>query len=173
MKSESHEMNDEQRKLVEDNITLVYSLVNKEYPTFVHDDDIIQSGILGLCKAAMKWDSSKGAFSTLAFYCIRNEIRLELRSRQRRVETVSLETPVEDNLTLEDMLEGGDDTDITELMVDAYVKTLTEDERTVLELKLEGYKRQQIINITGFDLNKVKSILRMIRIKYIKYLKSK
>lgn len=166
------EMNDAQRKLAEDNIPLVYYLIAREYPTYKYDEDLAQVGILGLCKAAMKWDESKGLFSTFAGQCIRNEIRLEFRSRRKEVDTIPLDTQIEcdsDNLTLGDMLEGGEDTDVTQFTVEAFLKTLTADERVVYNLKARGYKRKEIAEVTGFTLNQVRWMLQIIRQKYLKF----
>lgn len=165
------EMNDAQRKLAEDNIPLVYYLIAREYPTYTYDEDLAQVGILGLCKAAMKWDESKGLFSTFAGQCIRNEIRLEFRSRRKEVDTVPLDAPIgcnSDNLTLGDILDGGEETDITEITVDAFLKNLTNEERVIYNLKARGYKIQEIAEVTGHTINRVKWILQTIRKKYLK-----
>ena len=63
-------MTDEQRKLVEDNHNLIYGFLNKKELT----DDYYDIVALGLCKAAMNYDESKGRFSTLAFKCMDREI---------------------------------------------------------------------------------------------------
>ena len=69
-------------ELIEKNMNLVYFVISKYYPTFIHDEDIVQSGMLGLCKAADKWDESKSKFSTYAGRCIRNEINQEFIRRK-------------------------------------------------------------------------------------------
>lgn len=63
-------MTDEQRKLVEDNHNLIYGFLNKKELT----DDYYDIVALGLCKAAMNYDESKGKFSTLAFKCMDREM---------------------------------------------------------------------------------------------------
>jgi RNA polymerase sporulation-specific sigma factor len=171
--SESQEMTAEQRKLAEDNMNLVHYLIGKEYPTYTYDEDIRQIGLLGLCKAAMKWDESKGAFSTFACKCIRNEIRLEFRNRQKQVETVSLETKIDtgitgDQLTLEDIIDGGEDSDMTEFTVESFMKTLTTKERIVYNLKARGYTHKEISDVSGYNLTELKDILKSIRRKYLR-----
>jgi RNA polymerase sigma factor (sigma-70 family) len=159
---------DNRSKLVEDNLKLVHYIINKEFPTFRGDEDIFQSGALGLSQAALKWEEPKGAFSTFAYSCIRNGIMQELRSRYKQVPTISLDVSVEDNITLEDVLGGGEDTDITEISVDTFTKTLTNDERVVFNLKASGHKLKEIEEITGYHHSMVRSILRKIRQKYLK-----
>lgn len=162
------EMNDKQRQLVEDNLKLVRYIINKEFPRYRGDEDMFQIGSWGLCKAAMGWDESKGTFSTFAYRCVRNEINLEIRNRCKQVPTISLDTPIEENLTLEDMLGGGDDTDATEVSVDAFKKVLTSEELVIFNLKASGHKIKEIMDITGYTQGEVRSILRNIRQKYLK-----
>ena len=160
----SEVMNDAQRKLAEDNLKLVYALVSREYPTFRGDEDIIQSGILGLCRAAMRWDESKGVkFSTYACGCIRNGIRQELRMRQTPVEVVSLDQPVGDDLTLEDTVTGENDLGFVDY---SFLKGLTEDERLIFDLKTNGYRVEDIQRVTGYSSQKIRKIIRIIRAKY-------
>lgn len=171
--SESYEMTDEQRKLAEDNMNLVYYTIGKIYPTFIHDEDIRQIGLLGLCKAAMKWTETKGAFSTFACQCIRNEIRLEFRNRQKQVDTISLDTKIDnvingETFTLEDVLDGGDESDITRTVVESFLKTLTPEERVIYNLKARGYTYKEISGISGYNLTQAKDILKSIRRKYFK-----
>lgn len=156
-------MNDEQRKLAEDNMKLVYHLVSKEYPTFKGDEDIVQSGMLGLCKATMKWDESKGAFSTYACACIRSEIAQELRSRQPHTEVISLDCPITEDLTLEETIAGEDGVDVVDY---SFLKELTENERFIFDLRSKGYEMGDIQRLTGYDSRKIRKILRMIKAKY-------
>lgn len=88
-------MNDIQ-KFIEENTNLVHFLINKYYPYFSADEDIIQCGMLGLCKAAEKWDSSKSKFSTYATKWILSEIKRELRERGKHSAEISLESLMED-----------------------------------------------------------------------------
>lgn len=84
------------KDVIEQNIGLVYFIVNEYYPSLYKDEDIIQCGMLGLAKAANKWEK-KGKFSSYARQCILNEIRTELKNRQKRKVEVSLESLMEGN----------------------------------------------------------------------------
>lgn len=75
---------------------LVYYLVHKYYPTYAKDEDIIQSGMLGLVKAANNYDDSKSKFSTYAGVVICREIAQELKNREKEKQTISLERLQED-----------------------------------------------------------------------------
>lgn len=64
-------MTDEQRKLVENNHSLIYGYLNKKG---LESDEFYDLAAIGLCNAAMTYDSSKGVFSTYAFACIDREV---------------------------------------------------------------------------------------------------
>lgn len=67
-------MTEDQQKLVESNMNLVYKYVNKYGLSFGHDfDDSVQIASVGLCKAAIKYDESRGSFSTYAYMCMKRE----------------------------------------------------------------------------------------------------
>jgi RNA polymerase sigma factor (sigma-70 family) len=161
--SKPQKMNDIQRNLVEENMTLVYFIVGKNYPTYRGDEDIIHSGLLGLCRAALRWDESKGAFSTYACSCIRNAIKQELRERQQMADTVSLECPIGDDLTIADTISDNED---IYFLDDKFLIDLTETERFVFELRSKGYEIEDIQKLTGYDSRKIRKILRTIYAKY-------
>ena len=63
-------------KLVESNLRLVVKIAMNDYSWFADKQDIISEGMLGLQKAASKYDSSFGAkFSTYAAFYIRQWIQ--------------------------------------------------------------------------------------------------
>ena len=96
------------QQLLNDNMKLVHLVINKYYPSFTHDEEIIQMGRIGLWKASKTWDENKCKFSTYATNCIRNEICREFRRRCRLIDTISLETnitfPNGEKGTLKDMI---------------------------------------------------------------------
>ena len=88
-------MNDKQ-KFIEENMKLVYVIIREYYPTFISDEDIIQCGMIGLCKAANKWEK-RGKFSSFARKIILDEIRNELRYRNKFSVEVSLDKVLEED----------------------------------------------------------------------------
>lgn len=88
-------MNNKQ-DFIEENINLVYVVIREYYPNFISDEDIIQCGMVGLCKAASKW-KKKGKFSSFAKKCILNEVRDELKDRVKRKVEISLDRLLEGN----------------------------------------------------------------------------
>lgn len=78
-KNMSH--NEFKKKLIENNINLVHSLAQRFKNRGTEYDDIVQSGCIGLVKAANSFDESKGIkFSTYAFHVIFGEIKQSFRN---------------------------------------------------------------------------------------------
>lgn len=93
-------LNDEQRKLVEENIGLVIYTLRKEYGhDYASDDDNIAEGMYALCRAAACFDVSTGAkFSSYAYRAIANWPKVLARNAnmyKRKVDRphVSLDAP--------------------------------------------------------------------------------
>ena len=83
-------------EFIEQNINLVYIVISEYYPMFISDEDIIQCGMLGLCKAADKW-KKKGKVSSFARAVILNEVRQELKRRQKYNVEISLDRLLEED----------------------------------------------------------------------------
>ncbi len=73
------------RELIENNIGLVGHVVNSFSPrNKLEDEDFYGQGCLGLVKAARTFNPENGVqFASYAVICIKNEIRLFLRTRRR------------------------------------------------------------------------------------------
>lgn len=104
-------LSDEQRKLVEDNLNLVYFYIHK-YNLSTDDSDI---GYIAICKAAKTYNESKGVkFSTYAMFCIQNEYRLNYRRSKHRTKEITM--PL---VTLPD----GQETDLSDYTPDILYNT--------------------------------------------------
>ena len=91
--------------LITDNMALVTYMLKKI--TGSYDEDLYQSGCLGLTKAAQSFDPEKGfKFTTYASRCIMNEIFMEFRSNKKRFLCVSLDAEFSkhNDLTLSKLL---------------------------------------------------------------------
>lgn len=162
----SEMMSDVQQKLAEDNLNLVHHVIWKYYPSFRYDEDLTSCANIGLCKAAMTWDSTKSKFTTYACSCIRNAIRLELRSRQHTIETISIDTPIEENLTIEDTI--ADDCGIPKVIDYSFINELSPSEKVVFNLRKQGYTVEEIETVTGYNRRKVLRCIRLAKAKYRK-----
>ena len=161
------------QKLISDNINLVYHVIHKQFPRLIGDEDIVQCGMLGLCKAADKFDDNISKFSTFACTCISNEIKLELRNRKKHTGVVSLNYEVEndeDTVELIDIIVGETDENIENITNwSAFVDTLTERECELIELRKDGLDGVQISEKIGYSPSYICRLLRKIKLKWRNY----
>lgn len=148
-------------------MNLVYSVIRKEFPSFIGDEDIIQSGMLGLCRAANQWDESKSKFSTYAWSAISNEIKMEFRSRSKHQEILSLDyivtTSEGDKVPFGDVIPAEQDSTFTLAEFDERV--LTPNEQAVFRLFRQGYNTDEVGKILGKSKQAIHQALRNIRRK--------
>ena len=133
-------------QLIEDNLNLVYYIIRKYYPNNIGDEDLIQCGMLGLCRAADKWDESKSQFSTFASSCIINEIKVEFRRRAKHQGVVSLDYEVNgedgERTPVGNLIVGDEDIDYVDFNPDRDL--LTEREKIVYKFLCEGLNCTEI-----------------------------
>ena len=93
-------LNNAQRKLVEDNHNLIYSFLNSRHLSLDSVEDWYGTAAIGLCKAALAFDESRGVkFTTLAYICMDNEVRLTLGKNRKNVTAVA---SVDDEIVADD-----------------------------------------------------------------------
>jgi RNA polymerase sporulation-specific sigma factor len=83
-------LNRQELEIFNDNLKLVQGVI-KKYHFLSRDeyDDLFQEGCLGLLKAIHKYQEGKNTkFSTFAYACIDNEIKMYLRKRKRFLKDV-------------------------------------------------------------------------------------
>lgn len=143
-------MTEKEKKLAEDNIELAYYIAHRWHKySRIELDEAISCAQLGLVKAAMKFDAEKGCrFATYAYKIMENEIRTELRKRNRRREEIYFEDPIEgtDGLVLGDMI--ADHRDCFEALeaedeMIRNISLLTERERTAVMIRLQCPEKSQ------------------------------
>lgn len=107
--------------------------------SFNHEDDYIQSGLIGLMKAFRSYDISKGVlFYTYALQCIKTEIRNYFRKHvNKSIVMVSLDEPIVDSMS-----EDRDSTYYDKLSVEDFSEELIE----LLNNKQVVDKLQKIID---------------------------
>ena len=157
----------DKQKLVEDNMNLVYYLINKYYPTFLHDDDVIQEGMLGLCQAASSYDSGRCKFSTFASVCILNRIRYYFReSAKYNSVTVSYDREIESEeegaISFLDVIEGDEDVDLGLINFKMFYESLSVAEKHLMDL-LVDHNENEIAKILGMsqpNVSRKKTALR-------------
>lgn len=153
------------QELIESNKKLVYHSISKYYPTFINDEDIIQSGMVGLCLAANSWDESRSKFSTYAAKCILNSIKMELRNRNKHYGVLSLEYETETDdgkTTFGDLIEG--DSDIDYVDVTNVRKQLNARQLKVFDLLVGGMSKSDIARHLGMSRQNVNDVMRKIKL---------
>lgn len=157
-------------ELIEENMKLVYFLINKYYPTFITDEDIVQVGMMGLCRAANTWDESLSTFSTYASKCILNEICKEFRARKKHHGTLSLDYEVngeDGSVPFGDLIEGEQDIDFVD--IEPVMDKLSPREREVFALLKAGLSPSDVTHHFGWSRQRTEKIMRKIRLVWRNY----
>lgn len=169
---------EEIKKLVEDNIGLVDFMLYKHFKPFINlyphlVDDLKQEGSIGLMKAAEKFDETKGSFTTIATFNIKNAM---LRFYQRYVKRhynnknitiISADVNVTDDekITLLDFIIS--EHSEKDYRVDS-IMTRTEyseikDINLILNMTAQGYSQEEIAKVIG--TSQVQVSRRIIKFK--------
>lgn len=170
-------MTKEQEQLVTDNHNLIYFFLNKWGKILEYSDmtDYYDICAIGLCKAAITYDSSKDVkFATYARVCIENEIKIELRNRKKYSAPVySLD------MTFNNTSDGTGEISYGENMttgLSAYDeilpyqldKILNAREYKLVALVLQDYTQVEIGNIIGISQAMMSRMLSKIKQKLLK-----
>ena len=163
-------------QLIEENMKLVYYLINRYYPTFNQDEDVIQEGMIGLIKAADSWDESKNKFSTYASVCILNRIRNYFKVYMKGESHLSLDRPLASD-SLEDgtfatfgdlVVDDSCDVDFELIEDEEFASTLTKKEQEMLKYYRVGYRQHEIAEILGVSRGCLYKRLNTIKKKWRK-----
>lgn len=151
-------LNDEQRKLVEDNEGLIWYIGSKYIGMGYNPNEEYGELALGLCRAALSYNKDSGVkFNTYASAVLTNVVKTYFRLAQcdkRKISsyTISLDQEVYerdgDSLCLDDMLG-------TEYLEDI----LDERELTVCKLRYQGMNQAEIASIIGISQAGVSRLL--------------
>lgn len=152
---------------------LVYHVINKHYPTFIHNEDVIQEGFVGLCNAARLWDETKSKFPTYAYSSILNQIRVYFKREMKQPDAISLDLDIKND--------DGNASVVHEIIPDIYSSSmydvadfdmfsdsLTDREREVFELLKEGNTRYQIADKFGVSHQAITQAINRIKLKWRK-----
>lgn len=167
-------------QMVLDNRKLVYYIVNQRFYDLRHDDDVIQSGMIGLWRACLRFDHTKGEFSTFACHCIFNEISGELRSRKAGLEgegVLSLDEPCGlDKETGSPITRGHmiadkrNDYSIADYDLSCVEKKMSERDFAIFKMYIAGFTVVEIGEIFGFSRAWASKIIQTAQAKARKVL---
>lgn len=166
------ELTPEQAEFVEKNMNLVYKFVSKFCNGTEDRDDLISDASLGLCKAAMFFDPSKGfAFSSYAYTCMMNSCCMGIKERQKQtsLNSISLDESVYTDdgseARIENIVGSEDDTSAIEISADMeefLENAATLDLRILLSLA-QGYTQAKIADELGFTRSYINA--RVVRLR--------
>lgn len=145
-------------------MNLVYWLISREFPKHILDEDIRQTGMVGLCMAADKWDESRGTFSNFAYPCIKNAIINEFRRRKKHYHVISSDYDIlgDDGtrIPLIETIMGDEDV----LYIDDCEDKLGPQQKVVLNLLKKGVRPRDVAKILGITPQRVYQIQRRLRL---------
>ena len=152
-------MTEKQRQLATENHSLIYSFLRKHH---YDQEDYYDLAAIGLCKAAKHYNESMGTFSTLAYKCMLNEIRkyLTVQGAARRIpENLIKHYDIRDRYDKDDEFiwdldrinfhESFENDAIINTTIDIYKVKLTDKDRTVFEMLMDGYTTREIGKVVG------------------------
>lgn len=173
-------MTNEQERIVLENENLIY-MVLKKYHLYAKCEEFYDLGMIGLCKGARTYDSTRNIkLSTYLSKCIANEILQYLR--KKRPETVSLDINlnVDEKLTLESVTKD-ESIDIERDLIkkadferiNNIIKSLPENERLIINylFNINGYDKMTQMEVAEY-FNLSQAQICRIRKKIISKIKS-
>ena len=168
-------MTTEREMLVVNNLALAHYMANKYRDIPVEFEEIISSAYMGLVKAALTFDVSKGyAFATYAGRVISNEILMFARSEKRKntLQTISMETKLhsEEDITIADTLcDKRNDYERIESFLDLKKKMedLEDKDRMLITVRIENpnSRQEDIAKICGISQSYISRRLKTIKEK--------
>ena len=153
-------LNDEQKKLVEDNIKLIYYTINRFFYgnlKYVDIEDLVGEGYIQLCLSSISYNKNLGySFSTYFIKCYKNHLTKYLQNHYKKnFETYDIQDfyeafSKEDTYNLEEnneqqvreLLEKYLSKKKTNILIDFYFKKMTHEEIA----KKYGYKTEHVVN---------------------------
>lgn len=167
-------LNKDKEQLFKDNYKIIYDVMNKMNVRGSLDtdlDDYFQIGSEGLLQAIENYDESKGAFSTLAYICVRNAIgyhmgQRSLKRSQLDLNTVSYNVEVPSSGNTDEKKEIIDlfadpnsfngYKDIDRITLSQALEVLTEEERRFFDVRfLEGTVSSEVKNCRRYTMDKL------------------
>lgn len=184
IKNEVININREQQKIVEDNHNLIYSFARSYKVDLYEYYDVLA---IGLCEAALVFDTNKGfQFSTLAYQCMKNEMRMIKRKEDtQRTIPEHLVCSLQDTIYISDS--DGDETTLEETIVkdifpnpeksvvnsimyrEFYNSHLNNRERTIVNLLLKNKTQNEIADLISLTQPTVCRIIKGIKNKWTQY----
>lgn len=164
---------DEQRKLAEVNHNLIYDFLFKHHLTI---EDWYDLAAIGLCKAAISWDSEKAQFSTYAYRLMLNEVLIEKRKNRKQstipeYKMVYYQDETENNdgdtasfINLIPSKENVEGDVLSEILFSEFENNLKDKHKKIFALFRQGYKQREICKIVGCSQQQVSRVKKKLEV---------
>lgn len=163
-------MTELQKKIVEENHKLIYGIIYKHNWELEETYDLCA---IGLCRAAMTYDNTKGVkFSSYAYKCMHNEVIRQFRKSQaqkRNVLLQSLDANIVDTevCTLHDIVSNG--LSAEDELVLLNINGLNKKELKAVKLASAGYNTTEIGQIMSISQSYASRLLTKAQNKLLTY----
>ena len=163
-------LTEEQKKLVEENHSLIYWFAKKYHVPIEEYYDVLAQG---LCMAAYHYDPSKCSFSTYAYLCMNTEMHVEYRKTLRKSEIPQGNIfHYENAWQLSDLIPTNEKTENKvidkisyENLISLLNDILNDKDKEVLSYILNGLTMREIAKIEGTSHQAIHNRMKKIRDK--------
>ena len=163
-------LTEEQKKLVEENHSLIYWFAKKYHVPIEEYYDVLAQG---LCMAAYHYDPSKCSFSTYAYLCMNTEMHVEYRKTLRKSEIPQGNIfHYENAWQLSDLIPTNEKTENKvidrisyENLISLLNDILNDKDKEVLNYILNGLTMREIAKIEGTSHQAIHNRMKKIREK--------
>lgn len=162
-------LNNEQRKLVEENHNLIYSFLNNQALSIEWYDVCA----IGLCNAALNFNGAT-KFSTFAYKCMLNSVRSVMRHDSFNVETLSLSAEVSSvsekaTYALEEFIASKQNTEaeaLGKIWAEWFIEKLPLTTLKVLLGRIENKTCRELSEDIGVSFSRCSAVVRKLRDYY-------
>ena len=170
-------------EIFNNNVNIAYKIANRYRTNYYEEiEDIRQIALMELWRCIKSWDHVH-ALTTYAYLCIPNKINMYLRHIRKHEKNISIDTIVHsdgdgNNQTILDLIEDPDDC-IFRLLDDINAEGvlnniyLTEKEKQVIYLRMEGFSQEQVGEIINLSQTQISRIQIKIKNKIKEYINGK
>ena len=170
-------------EIFNNNVNIAYKIANRYMTNYYEEmEDIQQIALMELWRCVENWDHIH-ALTTYAYSCIPNKINMYLRHVRKHEKNISIDTIVHsdgdgNNQTILDLIEDPDDC-IFRLLDDINAEGvlnniyLTEKEKRVIYLRMEGFSQEQVGEIINLSQTQISRIQTRIKKKISEYINGK
>lgn len=170
-------------EIFNDNVNIAYKIANRYMTNYYEEiEDIRQIALMELWRCIKNWDHVH-ALTTYAYLCIPRKINIYLRHVRKHEKNISINTIIHsdgdgNDQTILDLMEDSDDC-IFRLLDDINAEGvldniyLTEKEKQVINLRMEGFSQVQVGEIMNLSQPQISRIQIKIKKKINEYINGK